>query len=96
MNAKYYIALVAILISMQFPAKADYVDLTDGDIIGESQVCIFRGQIRACVLVEKDKKRYQVVADQKGELYIYLVETQEEKGVVTVKKATLLWARSSV
>jgi len=96
MNAKYYIALVAILISMQFPAKADYISLEGGDIIGESQVCLFRNQIRACVLVEKDKKRYQVVADQKGELYIYLVETAEENGVTVVKKASLLWARDSV
>lgn len=64
-NFKWYVALALVVISMQFPAKADYVNLEGGDIIGESQVCIFRGQIRACVLVEKDKKRHQVVADQK-------------------------------
>jgi len=55
-NFKWYVALTLVLVFMHFPAKADYVNLEGGDIIGESQVCIFRGQIRACVLVEKDKK----------------------------------------
>lgn len=95
-NFLYYLAAVTLLVTMSFPVKAGYLDLTGADVIGEAQVCVFKGKIRACVLLEKGGKRYQVVADQKGELYIYLVETKEENGVTVVKRATLIWSRDSV
>ena len=95
-NTKWYLALALVLVMSQFPAKADYINLEGADLIGEAQVCVFHGQIFACVVLEQNGKRYKVVADTKGELEIWQVETKEENGQTIIIHEVLVWARNSV
>ena len=82
------IAIIAfLLIVLGGTTKADYIDLSDGGVIvSETIRCDETPNYPlACVVVEKDSKRYVVVLDTKGEYKIYDVETGK-----------LIWQRDSI
>ena len=92
----YYLALVAILISTSMEAKAEYIDLSTGKIVGESQPCRFDNQVHGCMLIKKDGKYYQMVFDKAGEYKIFQVEVIDKDGMLIVTKPVLLWVRGAI
>lgn len=92
----YYLALLAIFVSMSMEAKAEYIDLSTGKIVWESQPCRFENQVRGCMLIKKDGKYYQMVFDKTGEYKIFQVEVVDKDGTLIVVKPILLWVRGAI
>jgi hypothetical protein len=76
---KYLMILLLFLCSSVY---SQYIDLKGSDVLGK-QLCTKDNKRYVCVVVEKDKKKYLVLLDEKGEYEIW----SEEK---------LLWARNMV
>jgi hypothetical protein len=86
-NIVYYLAGVAILYSMSFPVKADYIDLRGGEVVNQGVCGHSDRKAYNCIAVLKDNKLYNILFDETGEVAIYIVEG---------KKASLIWSKSSV
>lgn len=76
-------------------ARVNAINLTGGDIIGAPTRCMLQNKPFICLLVEKNKKQYKVVADEKGEYQIYEVELTNNKTHWTIKTEKLIWTRAS-
>lgn len=77
--------LIALCLFCTF-AHAEYIDLTDGDILLR-QMCTKDRVLYLCVTVKKNNKLYGVLLDKKGECAIYEIKDD---------KLHLIWARESV
>lgn len=79
--------LFIVALAWVLSARAEYVDLSGGDVLAEPVACLHNGKRYACIPVGKDGKVYMILVDKKGECLIYQLINNE---------AVLLWARDAV
>ena len=77
----------AILIILGGTTKAEWVDLTDGGIITSQAMRCDEDRPMGCIIVEKDKKRYLVQIDAKGEYRIYEIDAEDEPKLIWTREA---------
>lgn len=82
----YCLAFLAFLLVCANVARADYIDLTGGDVVSQ-EPCVVNNKKFLCVVVQKGEDIYMVLIDQKGEHSIYKSIKNE---------AVLIWARDAV
>ena len=85
-NVYYYVALVAILVSMSVPVKAQHIDLRGGLVTERGYCTSTKMKATPCLVVVFKEKTYNVLFDKDGELEIFLIEGE---------KATFIWSRNS-
>ena len=76
-----------LLVGMSL-ARSEYVDLREGGVIlAEPVPCKHFSKVYICVPVEKDKRIYMVLGDNKGEALIY---------EIVGETIVLIWSRDAI
>lgn len=88
--------LLSLVLCTTLTAKAEWVDLTGGNLLSEPVACRYNQRQKMCAIVVKDEKYYIVMFDDKGEFSLHEVTVKIEGDQLEVLTSKFLWAREMI